>query len=134
MRFALPATRTFAYLCGGAAAGIVLMLVVGHALEAAPGPESHPSIRAGYLAVFFALVLVMAYSAWALMVRSVIGANVAFWTRLAAAIRSRRTADAVTQVAPSARTVGDFVILAGWAVWTLGLAIAVPAMIADMSS
>lgn len=132
MRLTLPTTRTFAYLCGGAAAGVVVMLAAGNALEAELRPESHPWIRAGFLAVFFTLVLVMAYSGWVLMVRSVINALVAFWTRVAGALHSRKIADTVTRVAPPARKIGDIVIVAGWVIWTWGLALAVPAMLRDM--
>lgn len=134
MHLTLPATKTFTYLGGGAAAGIAVMLVAGNAIEAVVGPEFPPWLRNGYLAVFFALVLVMAYSGWALMVRSIINFQVAFWMRLAAAFRSRKTADTVNQLTPPAWKIGDIVILAGWAIWTLGLAIAVPAMIKDLSS
>lgn len=133
MRVRLPATRTFACLFGGAVAGVILALVAGHALEAALGRlESHPWIRAGYLTVFFGLLLVAAYTALALMVRSIIGFQAAFWTRMATAMRSPKTADTVARTVPSARTVGDMLILAGWAIWTVGLAIAVPTMLRDM--
>lgn len=133
MRIRLPATRTFAYLFGGSVAGVILTLVAGHALEAALGRlDSHPWIRAGHLTVFFGLLLVAAYTALALMVRTIIAFQAAFWSRMATAMQSRKTADTVARTAPSARSVGDMVILAGWTIWTMGLAIAVPAMLRDM--
>lgn len=90
------------------------------------------SARAGFLAIFFALVL--ACSGPALLVRGVINAKAAFRMRVAVAIRSRKTADTVTRIAPPARKIGGIFILVAWAAWTLGLAIAVPAMMRDMSS
>lgn len=133
MHLTLPTTRTFIYLFGGSAAGLIFMFVVGNALEAALGRlESHPWLRAGYLAIFFGLLLVMIYTIWPLMVRSIIGFQSAFWTRLAAATQSQKTADAVARTVPTARKIGDIVIVAGWAMLTLGLAIAVPAMLRDM--
>jgi hypothetical protein len=131
MQLALPATRTFAYLCGGAMAGIVLMMIVGDAIEDIAGPEVPPVVRTVFIAVFFALLLVITYSTWALMIRSIIGFQVGFWTRVAAARPSREIASTITRVEPPARKIGDVIILAGWTIWTLGLTIMVPAMIRD---
>lgn len=131
MSFALPATRTFAYVCGGAAVAIVVMMVVGDAAEDIAGPEVPPAFRAAFVAVFLTLLLVMIYSIWALMVRSIIGFQVGFWTRVGAARRSSTIADNVARTAPPARKIGDLIILAGWAMWTVGLAIAAPTMIRD---
>ena len=74
-----------------------------------------------------------AYTPWALVVRSIIGFQVDFWARMATAMRSQKTTDTVARTRPTARKVGDVVVLAGWALWTAGLAIAVPAMLKDMS-
>lgn len=131
MNVALPATRTFAYACGGSFACAFVMAVTG---EAVFGREPHPWIRIPFLAVLFTLLLVAVYSLVALMVRAVVNGNIAFWTRMAAAARSRATADAVAGLTPPARRTGDVIILAIWALWTLGLAIAVPAMIIDQAS
>lgn len=131
MHLAMPATRTFAYLCGSAAAGIVLMMIVGDAIEDIAGPEMPPLGRTVFVAVFFALLLVIVYSTWALMIRSIIGFQVGFWTRVATARRSREIAGTITRVEPPARKIGDLIILAGWTIWTLGLVIMVPAMIKD---
>lgn len=132
MRLRLPTTRTFAFVCGGAVLSLIFMLIVGNALEAFLGPEFPPSIRVPYLTIFFGLVLLAAYTALALMVRSLIGFQTVFWTRLATWLESRRLSGIVATTAPTARTIGDILILAGWAIWTVGLAIALPAMLQDM--
>ncbi|MCV0394158.1 MAG: hypothetical protein K5872_21135 [Rhizobiaceae bacterium] len=105
-----------------------MLLATGEALF---GPEPHPWVRTGFLTIFFSLLLVAAYSAWALMVRSIIGFQTGFWTRVGSMTGNPGTIDTVARVAPTARKVGDVLIVAGWAVWTSGLAIAVPAMIRD---
>lgn len=131
MRLRLPTTRTFACLFGGSVAGVIFMLVAGNALEAL-GPEPFSSIRTAYLAIFFALLLLAAYTAFALMVRTIIGFQTAFWTQLARRMQSHRLAGIVARTVPIALTLGDGLILAGWAVFTVGLGIAVPAMLRDM--
>lgn len=135
MRLRLPTTRTFAYLFGGSVAGVIFMLVAGNAMETALGSlEARPWLRISYLAILFGLLLMAAYTGLALVVRSIIGFQAAFWTRVAKSIRSQKTADTVARTVPSARTIGDMIILAGWALWTAGLVIAVPAMLRDMPS
>ena len=131
MDLVLPATRTFAYVCGGAVAGIVVTMIVGDAIEDIAGPEFPPVLGIVFAAIVIALLLVMMFSVWALMIRSVIGFQVGFWTRVGAARRSRTIADNVARIAPPARKIGDMIIVAGWAMWTLGLGIALPAMIRD---
>jgi hypothetical protein len=126
MNLALPATRTFAYLCGGS---LAVVLVIAFTGEAVFGPEPHPVVRIVFLSIFFALLLVMVYSMTALMVRFVIGGNVAFWMRLGATLGSTATVETISELAPRARRIGDAIILVFWAIGTLGLAIAVPAMI-----
>lgn len=131
MQVTLPDTRTFAYVCGGTAAVMVVMMGIGNAIEAALGTEPAPWVQTVARIFFFSLVLVIAYSAWALAVRSIVGGLAAFWTHLAAAIGRNGIAHAVARTRPIARKVGDIVILVGWAIWTAGLAIAMPAMIRD---
>ncbi len=126
MNLALPATRIFAYFCGGSVACVIFMAFTG---EAVFGPEPHPWIRTIFLAIFFALMLVWLYSMIALMVRVVVDGNIAFWKRMSAASHSSATGETVTRLAGPARKAGDVIILAMWTIATVGLAIAVPAMI-----
>ena len=131
MRFALPVTRTFVYLFGGAVAGIVVMLIVGSAIESVAGPGSVYVGKTVFTAVFFTLVVLVMCLAWALMIRSVIGFQVTVWTRIGAASRSPGIAENVARIAPPARKIGDLIILAGWMFYAFGLSIMVPVMIRD---
>lgn len=45
MPLTLPSTRIFLYLFGASLIGVVVLLGVGNALEAALGPRPHPWIR-----------------------------------------------------------------------------------------
>ncbi len=128
MRFALPSTRTFGFVCGGVVAAIVAFMVIGGALEAVLGPRHPAGAETVVKIVFFAVVLVGFLAVWALMIRSILAFQLAFWRRFA---RNRETADTVARVAAPARRIADVVIVVGWAVVACGLAIALPAMIAD---
>lgn len=91
------------------------MLVAGNALEAVLGSlEARPWLRASYLAILFGLLLTVAYTALALMVRTIIIFQAAFWSRMATAMQRQKTAETVARTVPRALTVGDIVILAGW--------------------
>lgn len=131
IRFALPATKTFAYVFGGALAGLVILVALGNMYEDTFGPELPPQVRAAYLAILLALVLVTLYSAVPLMVRGVINFQSTFWRGVGRTTSSATVTDIVAKVTPAARVVGDIIVLVFWAGWTVGLAFALPAMIRD---
>lgn len=130
-RFALPASRMFVRVFLGALAGLVVLLVVGGVLENTVAPDPPRWFRNLYLAAVLSLLLAAMYSGMALMVRSVIGFQSAFWKRVGRTAGSAAVTDTVTELTPRARRVGDIFILAVWLLWALGLAIALPAMIRD---
>src|SRR5690349_6033331 len=69
----MPLTRTFAWLCG---ASFALLLIVGwggNILEASGVVRDPGALKYPFLALMFALVLVLAFSAIPLMVGAVLG-------------------------------------------------------------
>lgn len=131
IRFALPATKTFVYVFGGALAVLVGLAALSDILENTFGPELPPPVQPAYHVILFALVLVTIYSAVPLVVRSVINFQLAFWRGVGRTASSATVTDIVAEVTPGARLVCDIIILVGWAILTLGLAFVLPEMIKD---
>ncbi|ALA16827.1 hypothetical protein AL346_04645 [Chelatococcus sp. CO-6] len=116
MRPFLPCNGFFAIAAGTS----FLALEALGALAPHLGADPSPALRTAAVAAFGLGMLVLAYSLMPLMVRGFV----------ALAIRAGILAPATSLVN---RAVTDRIVVGIWCLWTLGLAIALPAIVSDLA-
>lgn len=112
----MPSIRTFAWLCGGSFAALLIIGWGGNILQASGIIRNPDSLKYPFLAVMFGLLLVFAISAIPLMVGAVLGFQRTIGNENVPLIRT----------ALSGQNIIVFVI---WGLMAAGAAIAIPAAI-----
>jgi hypothetical protein len=112
----MPRTRTFAWICGGSFALLLIIGWGGNLLQASGAVRDPGPLRIPILVLMFVLVLALAFSAIPLMISAVLGFQRTIGNEDVPVIRS----------ALSGRNIIIYVL---WGLMTLGTAIAIPAAI-----
>jgi hypothetical protein len=112
----MPSIRTFAWLCGGSFALLLIIGWGGNILQASGVVRDPGSLKYPFLAVMFALVIVLAFSAVPLMVSAVLGFQ-------------RTVGNENVPVVRTALSAQNIIVFAIWGLMVAGTAIAIPAAI-----
>jgi hypothetical protein len=112
----MPSTRTFAWLCGGSFAALLIVGWGGNILQTSGVIRDPDSLKYPFLAVMFGLLLVFAISAIPLMVGAVLGFQRSIGNENVPLIRSALSGQ-------------NIIVFAIWGLMAAGAAIAIPAAI-----
>ena len=112
----MPRTRTFAWICGGSFALLLIIGWGGNILQASGAIRDPGPLRIPILVLMFALVLGLAFSAIPLMVSAVLGFQ-------------RTIGNEDVPVIRSALSGRNIIVCILWGLMALGTAIAIPAAI-----
>ncbi|HEX3943302.1 MAG TPA: hypothetical protein VHW69_04375 [Rhizomicrobium sp.] len=112
----MPSTRTFAWICGGSFALLLIIGWGGSLLEASGAVRDPGPLRLPILILMFGLVLTLAFSAIPLMVSAVLGFQQTIGNEDVLVVRT-------------ALTGRNIIIYVLWGLMALGMAIAIPAAI-----
>ena len=108
--------RAHVMIAAGIFAAIVVLAMLGNALEASGAIEASPGVRLGSIAVFLGLAVALAFSAVPVMVKLVLGAQ-------------RSAGNAGRPVVAALVAHERLIVVTMWALMALGLAVAIPGAI-----